>query len=296
MPEQTFKPNEAVSVDTWIEQVNPNTNNATHVQLRVEFSAAGNNDDTLLKFDLASIPPGSIIEAATLSLYLEDQLGGLGSMLTCHITRILAGNLDWTEGGATWNKKDGVDDWAGSAGCETRGVDIAGADLWSGEPTVNVGAYNVFELDPTDFQALLDTGNYGFKYWSGLRDGDIQRFVRYASASDADANQHPKLWVRWREPSKRLVRYTIDVWDLDETILDNQGQTVTPDRVQANELIRLIGAGLPTSETYADKLADPHVSYIEGVSYRMDSNKAHIKASKESMIQAFLKRLGGMTS
>jgi len=296
MPEQTFKPNEAVSHDTWIEQSNPNNNNAAHTQLRIEFSAASNNDDTLLKFDLASIPPGSIIEAATLFLYLEAQLGGAGSMLTCHITRILAGNLDWTEGGATWNKKDGVDDWVGSAGCETRGVDIAGADLWSGDPSRVLGAYDDFELDPTDFQALLDIGNYGFKYWSSLRTADVQRYVRYASASDADANQHPKLWVRWREPSKRLVRYTIDVWDLDETILDNQGQTVTPDRVQADELIRLIGAGLPTSETYADKLADPHVSYIESVSYRMDSNKTRIKASKESMIQAFLKRLGGMSS
>lgn len=295
MPEQTFKPNEAASLDTWIEQGNPNNNNATHVQLRMEFSAAANNDDTLLKFDLSPIPPGSIIEAATLSLYLEAQLGGAESLGTCYITRILAANHDWTEGGATWNKKDGVDDWAGTAGCETRGEDIAGADLWSGFPPVDVATYSEFELDPIGFQALLDIGNYGFKYWSSIRDGDIQRYLRYASASDVDAGQHPKLYVRWREPSRRLVRYTIDVWDLDEIILDNQGQIVTPDRVQADELIRLIGAGLPTSETYADKLVDPHVSYIESVSYRMDSNKARIKASKESMIQAFLKRLGGMT-
>jgi len=294
MPEHTFQPAEAEAIDTYIDQANPAVNYGGNAQVRVGFTAGAENQDTLIKFDLALIPPGSIIEVATLSLYLEAQSGGAGALGTCRITRVLAAS-DWTEGGCTWNTRDGVNAWAGTAGCETRGVDIVGVDLWSGQPSVAIAAYDDFELDPVDFQAFLDVGNYGFKYWSEIRGGDALRYVRYTSATGLAA-QRPKLYVRWREPSVRLIRYSIDVWDPEERIMDNQGQIVSPDRVNANEWIRLIGAGLPSSRVYDDLIADPQVSYIESVSYRMDSDKVNIKATKESMIQSFLKRLGGMAS
>ncbi len=296
MPEHTFKPNEAASIDTHIREDNPAVNYGGNVQLWVGFTAAADNHDTLIKFDISLIPPGSIIEAATLSLYLEAQAGGAGSLGTCYITRILAGNFDWTEGGCTWNTKDGANPWAGVVGCETRGVDIAGSDLWSGDPSRALAAYDDFELDPIDFQAFLDVGNYGFKYWSGLRAGGALRYVRYASAADANPAQHPTLYVRWREPAIRLVRYSIDVWDPERRIMDSQGEIVTPDRVDEDEWIRLIGAGLPSSIVYDNLIEDPRVSYIESVSYRMGTDTVHIKANKESMMQSFLKRLGGVTS
>lgn len=295
MPEITLQPAGAAGIDTYIQEDNPAVNQGGLANMFMGWptAPAPNNHDILMKFDLSFIPPGSIIEAATLSLWLEWV--NLGAPGTCFIARILAGNFDWTEMGCTWNTKDGANPWAGSAGCETSGVDIAGAPLWTGIPGVGVGAFHDFDLDPTAFQAFLDVGNYGFKYYAGDRNPTVVRHMRYTS-SDGAAAQRPKLYIRWREPAIRLVEYSIDVWDEEEKIIDSQGRVIAPDEVEANKFINLIGAGKASSIVYDDLIANPLISYIESVSYRMNSNKVKIRASKESMLQSFLTRLSGMTS
>ncbi|TET82455.1 MAG: hypothetical protein E3J37_07245 [Anaerolineales bacterium] len=91
-------------------------------------------------------------------------------------------------------------------------------------------------------------------------------------------------------------RYSINVWDKDKQMIDRDGSIVSPDEIEPNEGIRLIGSARPTSEVYDSDLETPYISFVENVSYRYDANKVKVRATKESMLQSFLKRLGGMVS
>lgn len=95
--------------------------------------------------------------------------------------------------------------------------------------------------------------------------------------------------------SDTFVKYTINVWELDGRIADDQGAILDPDEVDANEWIRWSSAAKPTSTVYTHNIDDPNISFIESVSYRHKSDTVNFQASKESMLQSFFKRLGGMT-
>jgi len=91
-------------------------------------------------------------------------------------------------------------------------------------------------------------------------------------------------------------RYSINVWDKDKIITDRQGYIVKPDEIEPNEGIRLIGSARPTSKVYDSDLDTPYISFVEEVDYRHDSDTVKIRATKESMLQAFMKKLGGITT
>jgi hypothetical protein len=95
--------------------------------------------------------------------------------------------------------------------------------------------------------------------------------------------------------SDTFVKYTINVWELDGRIADDQGAILDPDEVDANEWVRWSGAAKPTSTVYTHNIDDPNISFIESVSYRHKSDTVNFQASKESMLQSFFKRLGGVT-
>lgn len=91
-------------------------------------------------------------------------------------------------------------------------------------------------------------------------------------------------------------RYSIDMWDKEKQIIDRDGSIVNPDEIEPNEGIRLVGSARPTSKVYGSDLETPYISFVESVDYRHDSDSVKIRATKESMLQSFLKKLGGMAS
>lgn len=130
--------------------------------------------------------------------------------------------------------------------------------------------------------------------------GDV--LVNLAAMGDASGNRGLSRVVENRKyisgpvKSSTIVKYMINVWEPNGKITDDQGAVINPDEVNANEWIRLSGSAKPTSTVYTSNVDDPNISFIESVSYRHEQDRVTIQTSKESMLQAFLKRLGGVTS
>lgn len=287
MPEQEWQPAEGVAVDTFISEPHPGVNYGGNAQLRLEWTAAGGNRDLLMKWDLSSIPAGSTIEIATLYLWIESRVGNITDY---RITRILSGNSGWTEGGCTWNTQDGANPWAGAVGCETPGTDLAFTHLWSGDP--DQGAPPMwwqFDLDVSEFQYLVDKGNYGFKIYSANRAPGVNRNHVYSSAAAVNAAHHPRLYVRWIEPSGRLVEYTFDVWDPLQRIVARDGHEVPPNEVRSDRWGKLLGFRSPSSKVYASLADGPDHWYISGVT--SDGETVRITPDEKLFADMILKRL-----
>ncbi|KKK45419.1 hypothetical protein LCGC14_3165520, partial [marine sediment metagenome] len=158
MPEITLQPGAAAGIDTYLDESAPATSRGSDTTAK--WGWGGNdNTDAMFKFDLSAISKGSKIQIATLSLWITAHTGDVAETV---ISRILPANSAWVEA-ADWNTLDGAAAaWAGSAGCETEGVDFAVPNLFTGEPDLSGPATPFWldiSLDPSDFQALIDVAN-----------------------------------------------------------------------------------------------------------------------------------------
>ena len=287
MPEQTWQPAEGVATDTYIDEANPAVNYGGNIQLQIGWAAGGDNRDFFMRWDLSSIPTGSTIEIATLYLWAEAINVIIDDV---NITRILPANAAWTEGGCTWNTMDGVNAWAGGAGCEVAGTDLALTHLWTGDPSL-LGAppaWYVFPLSISEFQFMLDVGNYGFKIYSTNRNPAFAALHRYTSAAGLAAHW-PQLYVRWLEPSGRLVEYTFDVWSPLQRLIGRDGHEVQPNEVRADKLGKLLGFRSPSSKTYASLADGPDHWYISGVT--SDGETVRITPDEKQFADMILKRI-----
>jgi len=287
MPEQTWQPAEGVATDTFINESNPAVNYGANVQLIIGWAAAGNNRDIFMRWDLSSIPIGSTIEIATLYLWAEAINPIIDDI---NITRVLPANAAWTEGGCTWNTMDGVNAWAGGAGCEVAGTDLALTHLWTGDASL-LGAppaWYVFPLSISEFQFMLDVGNYGFKIYSTERNPAFAAQHLYTSAAGLAAHW-PQLYVRWLEPSGRLVEYTFDVWDPLQRLIGRDGHEVQPNEVRADKWGKLLGFRSPSSKTYASLADGPDHWYISGVT--SDGETVRITPDEKQFADMILKRI-----
>ena len=289
MPEQTWQPPEGAAVDTFISEADPAINYGGVGQLRLELYNTGGNRDILMKWDLSAIPKGSTIEIATLYLWIESEVGGAGGMVDYRITRLLSGNSGWTEAGATWNTQDGANPWAGVAGCETPGTDLALTHVWAGNPWQGAPPmWWQFQFEVSEVQFMLDSENYGFKIYSTIRAPGVNRQHIYTSAAGAAANR-PRLYVRWLEPAGKLVEYTFDVWDPLQRIIARDGHEVMPNEVRADRWGKLLGFRSPSSKVFATLADGPDHFYISGVT--SDGETVRITPDERLFADMILKRI-----
>lgn len=173
--------------DTYLLSSSPTNNygSAVYIYCRTAYV-------TLLKFDLSGIPAGSTINSAQLRLYPNQNPN---PDVTLAIHRILAANSAWTAALATWNTTNGVDAWAGSAGCGTSGVDYAADALWSDTADAVYGSWDLFDLDTTEFEAML-AANHGMVLFSS--DADLRRWP--SSDSAVSDYYKPCMLVTYTEP------------------------------------------------------------------------------------------------
>ena len=202
MGQLILQPDATAGIDTWLDSSNPTVNQVTNAGFMV---GSGTTDPArfreLCKFDLTSIPVGATILSAILALtQYGSSLAG-----TFEIHRILAANSSWTEATATWNKRDGTNNWAGSVGCRTSGTDYAATAMYSGDPGTNNVLKN-FTLDLTEF-GLMWANNYGLiMFGSTITGGGGANPYRFFRSSDyATAGDRPKLTVTWAEPRRRRI-------------------------------------------------------------------------------------------
>ena len=125
---------------TSIENGAPTANHANVAEPYIGDGSAASGHDAyrvLMKFDLSSIPIGSVITDAEIQLY-QTNWNSVNSGDCCFVTQVDVHRLlrDWTEGGATWNTYDGSSGWT-TAGAGSVGNDIYGhpsARGYMGEP------------------------------------------------------------------------------------------------------------------------------------------------------------------
>ena len=291
MPEITIQPAASAGIDTYLDESAMTTNRGTETTLQLELQTDGDNRDLMMKFDLSAIAKGSKIQIATLSLWLQSETGGLSGLGVVSISRILSGNSGWTEGGATWDKQDGSANWAGSNGAEISGVDYAVNPLWSGEPPVTLAAFSAFPLTVSEFQPLIDDANYGWKIWSSVRAPTVNRGRAYSSSDHGTAAQHPKLFVRWIEPSGRLFEYTFNKYDPQKRLFNSQGDIVEPNEIRPNNWIFTQGSQLPSGKVYSSLVPDPRMGYIVGVKNDEEGEVVSIETDRNQFADQILQRL-----
>lgn len=189
-PTLTTQPDGASGIDVTLRGSLPDTNYGTYTILGVNLTYTR----SLIKFDLSAIPNGSTIDAANFYSYHS---GSGGHVFSSHnMYSILPANIGWTEMGATWNKRDGTNNWAGSLGCSTIGTDYSNTVLgvlsgYTDDPTGT--EYNV-ALNTSEVTGWL-TNNAGFIiiYTPG------NSLPSVFSSDYSTASQRPKLVIQYTE-------------------------------------------------------------------------------------------------
>ena len=287
MGETTIQP---CTIDTRLSEDNPSTNYETATTYPMGFDSGGDNDDILIKFDLATIAKGSKIQEAKLSLYVDAVITGGVDNVACW--RIL--ESAWTEAGATWDDYDGSNAW-GTAGAEQAGVDISSAYLYGPTTSSGLSGGDWFEMDlyPSEFQALIDGNNYGIKIGSSLRNGTVNRSQTFRSSEHATTATRPKLYVRWIEPSGGLYEYTFNRYDLIPVVRDSSGAIVPPEQIRVNNWIRDEAFGLPSGVVYESLINNPATNYIMGRTYDEAAGEVRMIFDVNQSAQVIMKRLTG---
>lgn len=289
MPEITLQPGASAGLDSEIREGVPTTNYGTATFMEVHYNTSAENRDSIMKFDLSGIAPGSNIQVATLSLYVE---GYISLALKANLYRILPANSGWSESTVTWNTIDGSTAWAGAAGCEIAGTDYSASPLYVMGVDF-IANWNVFSLDVPEFQALFDSGNHGMILKGQVRNPGISRGVNISTSDHGTAAQRPKLFVRWIDPEGQLHEYTFNLWSGDGKIRDRNGGVVHPSDIREDTWTFIPDMGIVSGEVFTSLVKDPRFSYAVGVDYNDDREEVSMKSNRNQFADQIIRRLSG---
>jgi hypothetical protein len=190
-PTLILQPGAADGIDNSLRSGNPNTNYGT-----LGYWAVGGGEYVVVaKFNFCSLPSGAVLSSVILSLVLY-QTGGADA--TYFLSRILPANSSWGELTSTWNKRDGVNAWAGSVGCGTSGTDYSATKLWGpADPGIVLGT-QIFNLNLAE-TILMVANNNGLVHG---RATPAQRF--YRSSDYGTAGERPMVTVVYTLPGLRV--------------------------------------------------------------------------------------------
>lgn len=189
-----IQPDSSTGIDTYVNEDDATTNFGNGTNFSVDGSPSLRRNG-LLKFDLSAFA-GKTILSATLTLYCTSGTPNPG---TFKFHRILAAAA-FTETGATWDLRNGVNKWPGDAagdggidgGCSVAGTDysatVMGTLPTAGEP---LGTPLTVSFDITEFTAMI-AANYGI-----LMLAEHSNAVGFRSCEYGTAAQRPKLSVTY---------------------------------------------------------------------------------------------------
>ena|SRR3990167_3138893 len=191
----TLQPAEATALDTYIESGAPTTNYGTSGNIATgENNAGASGLRSLLKFDLSSIPAGSVIDSAVLSLTISVDLSS-----NARTFRVFRQKRAWTESGATWNKYDGTTDWQTAGGfgaddCEQ--TDIGSAAYTA---TESIGTVKTYTLTASAVQAMITGGSWTDNGFLVKADTEVDDLWAHYSSGDGTSSNRPKLVVTYHQ-------------------------------------------------------------------------------------------------
>ncbi|MBI2326254.1 four helix bundle protein [Candidatus Collierbacteria bacterium] len=199
----TLQPDPTAGIDNMVAEGGQANNNYGTNTLLYNQNNAGTQTYNPYKFDLTSIPAGSTITSATMTLWTYSTSGS-GNL---NIYRILAANSAWTEAGSTWNYAVASSTrWAGDTGSDggsDAGGSVSGTDhsstLMGSVALTNGEAANTqkdITLNTTEFTTMF-ANNYGL--YARKDSGGYGIF--YSSDYTTDTTKRPKLVVNYTTSS-----------------------------------------------------------------------------------------------
>lgn len=163
MTTATYQPGSS-GIDTYI-NVSTETGHGTEATLSLN-----TNQRILIKFDVSDISSTATCSSAVMSLYSYVTSAMTGDTWTAY--PILVANSAWDEA-ATWNTRDGSNNWSGSAGCSTSGTDYNATAIGS-------CVMNETWLHDNQFSLTAAT----VKTWFGGSNTNYGMVIRTSAASD----------------------------------------------------------------------------------------------------------------
>lgn len=173
--------------DTYISSKSTNTNYGDFTEIWIDGSP---DYATLLKWDISAIPVGSIVNSATIELYVTNTSSGTYEVYTLQRA--------WDELSATWQQYAAGQNWA-TAGA-TNNSDRSPTVLGSVSPS-SMGTY-VITLNAAGVAAVQawindPSANHGLL----IQDYGISSGADFLSSETANAAQRPKLVVNYQPPA-----------------------------------------------------------------------------------------------
>jgi len=208
-PTLTLQPDAAEGKDGHITSLQPTFNNGVNPLIAIGRVGGNNNDRTLIQFDLSTIPVGSTVTSAVLSLYCTHDNASTGSNFTVH--RMVRG---WVEGtgnyaptgdGATWNTYNGANNWqtAGAGGALDSEAASIGSRAFTAAETLN--EFKAWNLTPAKVQEWI-SGAFDNNGMLMKSDNEVNNTSYYFGSSDyATAAYRPKLVIEYTLPAAGLL-------------------------------------------------------------------------------------------
>jgi len=289
-PTITLQPGASDGVDTNIREPNPNINYGTDATMYVAHGDAdGERRNSLIKFDYSSIPKGSQIDEMELTLYVSAV-----SSNTVYAYRIL---VPWTEGGATWNSRDGTNGW-NSAGCNGSGTDRDTSSFDSVAIPSNTPGYYTWTFSnggQTMMQAHFES-NQGILLTDDLNGTGSARSVTFATSDEATANRRPKMVVDYTPPTfGRLWAFELNPLGQRLEIISDTGYPIPPEEIEADAWYMVGGPSLPTSELAEDLVHEKRAAYVEEIEYS-DPDSASIASNTSQFADVVVARAAGRSA
>ena len=182
------------SADTWLDNTNATSNFGGNNDFYVgEYDSGSQTARALIKWDFATdfateLGQGYIqVNSVTVDLV---SLGDLSSNTrTGRFYRVLRA---WTEGGATWNKYDGTNDWgtAGAAASSDRETSDVGS--YSFNATNTSGTTNTITLTASAVEQMIN-GTFTNNGFLLKMDSEIDDMQRFHSSEHATSANRPEI-------------------------------------------------------------------------------------------------------
>jgi hypothetical protein len=184
----------ASSFDAYLgDGIYANVNFGTDVLLQAGTATVGKSTlhfRSLLRFDLASLPPGSSIVDATLALAHANS--NLSTSATFYASRLT--QPAWTELGATWNKYNGASNWSAAGGDFTT-VDQDSCTISSSTQDLTFPTLANLVVD-----AIQNRGGVLHLLVRGPEESSGTKLFGGNSSDSASASSRPKLTVNYVGP------------------------------------------------------------------------------------------------
>ena len=193
----TLQPDGTAGKDSFIIDSTPTTNAGTNVNLRV----GEENGQTVIRrgvieFDLSSIPEGSQIVSAKLTLTLiNDGDTYAANNRTLGVYRLLR---DWVEAQVTWNIAKTDTNW-GTAGASNTSTDRESSSIGSVtlQTTDSANDEKEITLDASKIKEMISGGGFTNNGFLLQMDSESNDLYEFASSDNVGTTKRPKLVIEY---------------------------------------------------------------------------------------------------